>query len=212
LDDNKQTYLAKLQRAKLTLERERQRPSEGREPPEGNGRVDPDKKRRADAASPSLRKNYSGTSGVSLEYSIDSAGNTIGESTVGSSLLGQHIDTATVASNGTKDTRGRHETNIENVIREATPSAEESNGSTFLSSHESDEPPSDEDLFRVGWAKTLDPKSGSYYYFTLDRSKIVWENPLAPPSDCADDSTMGELEYEESEVDVPQGVSTAVIR
>lgn len=39
--------------------------------------------------------------------------------------------------------------------------------------------PSDEDLFAVGWAKALDPKSGSYYFFTLDRSKIVWENPLA---------------------------------
>jgi hypothetical protein len=38
--------------------------------------------------------------------------------------------------------------------------------------------PSDEDLFAVGWAKALDPKSGSYYYFTLDRSKIVWDNPL----------------------------------
>jgi hypothetical protein len=38
--------------------------------------------------------------------------------------------------------------------------------------------PSDEELFAVGWAKALDPKSGSYYYFTLDRSKIVWDNPL----------------------------------
>jgi hypothetical protein len=38
--------------------------------------------------------------------------------------------------------------------------------------------PSDEDLFAVGWAKALDSKSGSYYYFTLDRSKIVWDNPL----------------------------------
>jgi hypothetical protein len=38
--------------------------------------------------------------------------------------------------------------------------------------------PSDEDLFAIGWAKAMDPKSGSYYYFTLDRSKIVWDNPL----------------------------------
>jgi hypothetical protein len=38
--------------------------------------------------------------------------------------------------------------------------------------------PSDEDLFRVGWAKALDPGSGCYYYFTLDRSKTVWDNPL----------------------------------
>lgn len=38
--------------------------------------------------------------------------------------------------------------------------------------------PTDQELFAVGWAKALDPKSGSYYYFTLDRSKIIWDNPL----------------------------------
>lgn len=42
-----------------------------------------------------------------------------------------------------------------------------------------DEIPSDEELFSVGWAKALDPNSGSYYYFTLDRKKTVWDNPLA---------------------------------
>jgi hypothetical protein len=39
--------------------------------------------------------------------------------------------------------------------------------------------PNDEELNAVGWAKALDANSGSYYYFTLDRSKTVWENPLA---------------------------------
>jgi len=38
--------------------------------------------------------------------------------------------------------------------------------------------PNDEDLFAVGWAKALDIKSGAYYYFTLDRSKIIWDNPI----------------------------------
>jgi len=38
--------------------------------------------------------------------------------------------------------------------------------------------PTDEELFAVGWAKALDPNSGSYYYFTLDRSKTVWESPI----------------------------------
>jgi hypothetical protein len=33
----------------------------------------------------------------------------------------------------------------------------------------------------VGRAKALDMNSGSYYYFTLDRTQIVWDNPLAPP-------------------------------
>jgi len=39
--------------------------------------------------------------------------------------------------------------------------------------------PNDEELKAVGWAKALDPHSGSYYYFTLDRTTTVWENPLA---------------------------------
>ena len=39
--------------------------------------------------------------------------------------------------------------------------------------------PTDEELFVVGWAKALDPSSGNYYYFTLDRTKTVWENPLS---------------------------------
>jgi hypothetical protein len=39
--------------------------------------------------------------------------------------------------------------------------------------------PTDEALFSVGWAKTLDPGSGNYYYFTLDRTRTVWENPLS---------------------------------
>ena len=46
--------------------------------------------------------------------------------------------------------------------------------------------PTDEELFGVGWVKALDPKSGSYYYFTLDRSKIVWDNPLAAGQGSAD--------------------------
>ena len=39
--------------------------------------------------------------------------------------------------------------------------------------------PTDEELYSVGWAKALDPNSGNYYYFTLDRSKTVWDNPLS---------------------------------
>lgn len=62
---------------------------------------------------------------------------------------------------------------------------------------------SDEELFSVGWAKALDPKSGSYYYFMLDRSKMVWDNPLTIGRGSADNSlvdlskpvgTPGELE------------------
>ena len=42
--------------------------------------------------------------------------------------------------------------------------------------------PTDQELFSIGWAKALDPKSGAYYYFTLDRTKIVWDNPLLEKS------------------------------
>jgi len=38
--------------------------------------------------------------------------------------------------------------------------------------------PSDEELNAAGWAKAMDQSSGSYYYFTLDRTKTIWENPL----------------------------------
>jgi hypothetical protein len=38
--------------------------------------------------------------------------------------------------------------------------------------------PDDNELFAIGWAKALDANTGVYYYFTLDRSKTVWENPL----------------------------------
>ena len=38
--------------------------------------------------------------------------------------------------------------------------------------------PTDEELFAFGWAKALDPKSGAYYFFTLDRTQTVWTNPL----------------------------------
>jgi hypothetical protein len=150
--------------------------------------------------SPGLRKTDSGTSGVSigvsLEYSFDSTlvgetsvsgtthTSTVGGSTVGSSLLGQQYaaDGSTVNS----ASRGRimHE-----VVMEGSRSGEDTNGngSSLLSNSVSaevsteDTVPSDADLFAVGWAKALDPKSGSYYYFTLDRTQIVWDNPLAPP-------------------------------
>ena len=39
--------------------------------------------------------------------------------------------------------------------------------------------PDDDELFAIGWAKALDANTGIYYYFTLDRTTTVWENPLA---------------------------------
>ena len=42
--------------------------------------------------------------------------------------------------------------------------------------------PDDDELFAIGWAKAFDANSGIYYYFTLDRTKTVWENPLTTTS------------------------------
>jgi len=103
-----------------------------------------------------VERNDSGS--VSLEYSIDSS--MMGES---STLAGQYIGGGD-ASVGTSASR-RKVTKISSEDESAT-------------SQMTEVLPSDEELFAVGWAKALDPKSGSYYYFTLDRSKIVWENPL----------------------------------
>jgi hypothetical protein len=137
----------------------------------------------------SLRKNDSGTSGVSLEYSVDSTllgessvggstlNSTVGGSTVGSSLMGQHYAAdGSIISSMTRETLATAKEGImRDVVHEASGSGEESQDS------EEEIVPSDEALFAVGWAKALDQNSGSYYYFTLDRSKIVWDNPLSPP-------------------------------
>ena len=55
---------------------------------------------------------------------------------------------------------------------------EDDDGLSLQDSASSEVIPTDEELFVVGWAKALDPSSGNYYYFTLDRTKTVWENPL----------------------------------
>ena len=104
-----------------------------------------------------MERNDSGS--LSLEYSLDSSmlGDT---STLAGQYIGGDASVSTAAS------------------RRRTKRMDEDASAT--SSAATEVVPSDEDLFAVGWAKALDPKSGSFYYFTLDRSKIVWENPLAP--------------------------------
>ena len=38
--------------------------------------------------------------------------------------------------------------------------------------------PSNEELFVIGWTKAYDNQSNLYYYYTLDRSRVTWKNPL----------------------------------
>ena len=128
-------------------------------------------------------------SGVSLEYSVDSASYMGGDnSTVGgSTLMGQNF--ATDGSVMSASTLGSRKPRQSKQQRKETASQllgkrNDDEDSSALSQQSSADTtmevvPTDEELFSVGWAKALDPKSGSYYYFTLDRSKIVWDNPLA---------------------------------
>eukprot|EP00934_Nitzschia_sp_Nitz4_P009069 Nitzschia sp. Nitz4//scaffold24_size164493//44140//46958//NITZ4_002316-RA/size164493-snap-gene-0.2-mRNA-1//1//CDS//3329544078//9059//frame0 len=130
---------------------------------------------------PSINKN---NSGVSLEYSVDdSTFNGDGSTLGGSSLLGGKFATdGSVASKATNQTS----TPSNQAQPKEQPTTDEDDASAFSlqeSTSSMEVVPSDEELFAVGWAKALDPKSGSYYYFTLDRTKIVWDNPLATGGD-----------------------------
>lgn len=120
--------------------------------------------------SPKSRVERNDSGSVSLEYSIDSS--MLGET---STLAGQFIagDGASVGTSLSKR-------------RLLGPTEEEESATSQMT-----DVPTDEELFAVGWAKALDPKSGSYYFFTLDRSKIVWENPLAPEQSQANASSVG---------------------
>lgn len=132
-----------------------------------------------------LRNN----SAVSLEYSIDST--YFGDKsafTNQSSLLGQHLASPEVSrpfiqkqTNNLLNTV-THESSDEELLQ-----ADSEDSSEFV--------PSDEELFNIGWAKAFDPTSGSHYYFTLDRSKTVWDNPLGsihtrPSVDTLDSSSL----------------------
>lgn len=160
--------------------------------------------KRSPKDAPDIRKN---NSGVSLDYSVDSThmgdqSTFMGDqSTIGggSSLLGGKFATdASVATAVTKEPLASTSTPEakkdpiaanEPKLSSKSRSRDDDEASSFSlqeSSSSIEVIPSDEELFAVGWAKALDPKSGSYYYFTLDRTKIVWDNPLAPVGESGD--------------------------
>jgi hypothetical protein len=125
---------------------------------------------------------YKNNSGVSLDYSMDS--HTVPGD--GSSALsgGKFAADASVNSSSTKGTVPSQKLRLKQdplAMSPAMSTPREDDESAFSiqeSTSSVEVVPSDEDLFAVGWAKALDPKSGSFYYFTLDRSQIVWDNPL----------------------------------
>jgi hypothetical protein len=133
-----------------------------------------------------LRNN----SAVSLDYSIDST--LFGDKsafTNQSSLLGQHFSSPEL----NRPFMQKQPKNLLNTVTHESTDEELFQNDSEDSSSEI--VPSDEELFNVGWAKALDPTSRSHYYFTLDRSTIVWDNPLGsihtrPSVDTMDSSSL----------------------
>jgi len=129
------------------------------------------------------------TSQASLDYSVDTA-SLLGD---GSLLGGQFAGDNSVITMGTTTSENKsllsaftkstlHDSsNVGNGQRDEVGVQEDTDDislSLLESTSSVEYIPTDEELFAVGWAKALDPSSGSYYYFTLDRTNIVWDNPL----------------------------------
>eukprot|EP00977_Amphora_coffeiformis_P000023 scaffold5_cov169-Amphora_coffeaeformis.AAC.23 len=118
-------------------------------------------------------------SGISMEYSHDGSSTFINDGT--STLLGQQFEAdGSVLTVNTKE--DRYSKGPSRRVDPADDNEDEASG--MISTQEgsvstySSIVPSDEELLAIGWAKAMDPSSGNYYYFTLDRSKIVWDSPL----------------------------------
>jgi hypothetical protein len=155
----------------------------------------------------------------------------VGESTwnsaMGSTLLGQHYSdgSASVISVATKETTTTREAldpdplqqveevKVVNVQQRQQQNDDTHIGSMDTDSYEDEPVPTDEELFVAGWAKALDNSSGSYYYFTLDRTKTVWDNPLAPFSESRSDDSGSDTEDDDTIVnairDVYEELATA---
>ena len=112
---------------------------------------------------------------MSLAYSLDSASEFRPVNTNdGGSVLTSGTENQSLLSYVTRSTMAHSRYGQEEG------NADSDDISLSLLESKSSTVPSDEELVAIGWAKALDPNSGSYYYFTLDRSKTVWENPLSP--------------------------------
>jgi hypothetical protein len=126
-------------------------------------------------------------SNISLEYSLDSSMLGGGDSQTTSPYF-HNNETAGSIATSTSSRRAmvrKKRASRKGLLSKTTEDEPSETEGSILSNETSatePPPPSDQELFALGWAKALDPKSGAYYYFTLDRSKIVWDNPLLEPS------------------------------
>jgi len=134
------------------------------------------------------------SSQISMDYSMDTA-SLLGD---GSLLGGQFAGDGSVITLGTAASENRSLLSCvtRSTVHEASPASgwNRNNASAPISESDADDIslsllassssgmdqiiPTDEELFVIGWAKAMDQNSGSYYYFTLDRTKTVWDNPL----------------------------------
>ena len=151
------------------------------------------------------KNNEIGT--LSMEYSQDGDSTLIGcdnksIGTFDSTLLGQnfapdsksHLSSTIKESVVTKTNVKDKSKNLDEVSEDQTQRTDRSSVCTDDCSEYSsvvEEVPSDEELFAAGWAKAFDSNSGCHYYFTLDRKKTCWENPLAQTN--SGDSSVGEI-------------------
>jgi len=135
-------------------------------------RQDPSEERGArDLASPAQATT------MSMNYSVDSASHffrqPVSNANRAASILSTGTDDPSLISYVTRSTMGPAKMNSGSGAADDVSLSLLESKSTIV--------PSDEDLIAVGWAKAYDPNTESYYYFTLDRSKTVWENPLLSP-------------------------------
>jgi len=139
-------------------------------------------------SSPLRNTAYEISSQASMDYSLDTA-SLLGD---GSLIGGQFAGDGSVITLGTNASENRsllscvtrstiHDPHKQNRPATGKNGNDEDDISLSLMASSSsglELIPTDEELFAVGWAKAMDPSSGSYYFFTLDRSTIVWDNPL----------------------------------
>jgi|SaaInl74LU_5_DNA_1037368.scaffolds.fasta_scaffold50094_2 hypothetical protein len=135
-------------------------------------RQDPSEERGArDLASPAQATT------MSMNYSVDSASHffrqPVSNANRAASILSTGTDDPSLISYVTRSTMGPAKMNSGSGAADDVSLSLLESKSTIV--------PSDEDLIAIGWAKAYDPNTESYYYFTLDRSKTVWENPLLSP-------------------------------
>lgn len=137
---------------------------------------------------PNSKRSYSpqmSPSSESMAYSLDSSQSLLRQSFAnanindgGGSVMTSGTENQSLLSYVTRSTMAHSRYQEDNSDNLPFQHGEGDDISLSLLESASSVVPEDSELFAIGWAKALDANTGVYYYFTLDRSKTVWENPL----------------------------------